>query len=453
LLTATSAVGQRSQLIQLSSNAFSSATKAPVTSTFKILTNFVGNNTASPGGQLEFHYQASPSTTSVNVLTIAGNGVISFAPTQTFPGTIASVSATSPLAATTTAGATSVALNETTLVSDISPAISSNLSGTYAQLGAPNTFTQTQTFNGNTFINAAEYAQVSDGNGIEALDSGSGVAILGLASQTAGSIGVLGTLNATSGLSKSFTLLNSDDGFNPGVWADAPDNSNVQNSSALIATADNSYAGIFFNDSSSIPTITVLNNASGGPTGNVVGLSNVMRVGGPSGTCGFSQSGNLSCTGQVKSIVPTNDGVRQLETYSVQSAENWVEDYGSAQLSHGAAIVPLEAAFAETVNTGVEYHIFLTPGGDCKGLYVTNKTPGSFEVRELGGGTSSIPFDYKIVAKRTGHETQRLVDVTARLKLETDQARLKALPQPLQRPGSFTRHLPASASLAPAVKR
>ena len=41
----------------------------------------------------------------------------------------------------------------------------------------------------------------------------------------------------------------------------------------------------------------------------------------------------------------------------------------------------------------MEYHVFLTPNGDCKGLYIAAKTPTSFEVRELGGGTSSVRFD------------------------------------------------------------
>jgi hypothetical protein len=31
----------------------------------------------------------------------------------------------------------------------------------------------------------------------------------------------------------------------------------------------------------------------------------------------------------------------------------------------------------ETVNTGLDYHVFLTPNGDCKGLYVSQKSPTS----------------------------------------------------------------------------
>ena len=41
-------------------------------------------------------------------------------------------------------------------------------------------------------------------------------------------------------------------------------------------------------------------------------------------------------------------------------------------------------------------------------------------MHELGGGKSDIAFDYKIVAKRTGHESERLVDVTEKLHTELD---------------------------------
>jgi hypothetical protein len=34
----------------------------------------------------------------------------------------------------------------------------------------------------------------------------------------------------------------------------------------------------------------------------------------------------------------------------------------------------------------VEYHVFLTPDGDCEGLYVIARTATGFEVRELRHG-------------------------------------------------------------------
>jgi hypothetical protein len=43
---------------------------------------------------------------------------------------------------------------------------------------------------------------------------------------------------------------------------------------------------------------------------------------------------------------------------------------------------------------------------------VTNKSANSFEVRELGGGTSNVRFDYRVTAIRRKYETVRFADHT-----------------------------------------
>ena len=98
--------------------------------------------------------------------------------------------------------------------------------------------------------------------------------------------------------------------------------------------------------------------------------------------------------------------------YAVQSPDNWFEDFGSANLSNGSATVLLDPNFAATVNTSVEYHVFITPKGDSEALYVANETASGFEVHEHGGGRSNIAFDYRIVGRRKGFENVRLEDVT-----------------------------------------
>jgi hypothetical protein len=372
------------------------------------------------------------------------DGLVTFAPTQTFPGTgqgtITGITTTGPLTGAGTTGSVALGLD--------TAALETTLNGVYAQLGADDTFTGFQTFS----IGAVAYQGFGPGaaallgfgsNGstgtFGSSDSGSGVmgtstngeGVLGNAAQAPKAVGVFGYLNSANGLSGSYGLLNTDDGLSAGMWADAANGTTA----ALIATADDAYGAIFYNNSTIFPTITALNNAPGGATGLVkTGIATVLRAGGPGGVCGINQSGSMACTGQVKSLMTTRDGASQLETYSVQSAENWVEDYGSGHLIGGRAFVALEAAYARVVNAGMEFHVFLTPGGDCKGLYVTNKTAGGFEVHELGGGTSSIPFDYKIVAKRSGMESERLVDVTDQMKTETEGTAFKPLAHPLTKP-------------------
>lgn len=99
-----------------------------------------------------------------------------------------------------------------------------------------------------------------------------------------------------------------------------------------------------------------------------------------------------------------------------------MEDFGSGVLHSGVAVVNIDPTFAETVSDTAEYHVFLTPKADSKGLYVINETATSFEVRESGGGTSTLAFDYRIVAKRRGFETVRLTDVTERFNAERARA-------------------------------
>ena len=179
---------------------------------------------------------------------------------------------------------------------------------------------------------------------------------------------------------------------------------------ALLATADASVAGVFINNSQYGPAILAQNtNHSGGG-----GFADVIRAVGSGGSCGISGGGDVSCTGQLKALAKTQGGSHQVETYSMQSSENWLEDFGSGNLQNGVATIRLEQTFADAANTEVEYHVFLTPRGDAQALYVTNQSANGFEVRESGNGTHSVAFDYRIVAKRRGHETERLVDVTVR---------------------------------------
>jgi hypothetical protein len=122
----------------------------------------------------------------------------------------------------------------------------------------------------------------------------------------------------------------------------------------------------------------------------------------PNGAAGYFD-GNLFVTGQIfagikDAIVPFPDGSNRL-LHCMESPEHWFEDFGSARLKRGRATVKLDADFAKVVMLD-DYRVFLTPEGDCKGLYVRSKRGASFEVRELQGGTSSIAFSYRIVAKR-----------------------------------------------------
>jgi hypothetical protein len=118
------------------------------------------------------------------------------------------------------------------------------------------------------------------------------------------------------------------------------------------------------------------------------------------------EDGDMTATGSKSAAVDTRKyGTRKM--YAIESTEVWFEDFGTAQLMDGMAIIEIDPIFAETVNLGVGYHVFLTPIDGWAPLYVTNKTPTSFEVRDADG-KANIAFDYRIVAKRLGYEDLRM---------------------------------------------
>jgi hypothetical protein len=127
---------------------------------------------------------------------------------------------------------------------------------------------------------------------------------------------------------------------------------------------------------------------------------------GTPGSCSIADGGNLNCTGTKSAVVSIQNEQRLM--YAIESPEVWFEDFGTDTLKDGLVVVDIDPLFAATINLD-DYHVFLTPLGNCQGLYVTNKTPTGFEVRELGSGNaSSISFDYRIAAHRLGYEDDRL---------------------------------------------
>jgi hypothetical protein len=170
--------------------------------------------------------------------------------------------------------------------------------------------------------------------------------------------------------------------------------------------ADNGMAGVFQNNSpDGFTTLSAgAENASSFP----FSASNSAT----GDSCEIDAQGDLLCTGTTNAVAPLDGGARRVALSAIQSPKNWFEDFGSAQLSSGSAVVAIDPDFAQTVNTATDYMVIPVPNGDCKGLYVTNKTPTSFTVQELGGGTSSIRFDYRIVVLRKNYENVRFADHT-----------------------------------------
>jgi hypothetical protein len=108
--------------------------------------------------------------------------------------------------------------------------------------------------------------------------------------------------------------------------------------------------------------------------------------------------------GSKNAVVRTEDGSRLM--YSEEATEVWFADYGFGQLEGGTAVIHIDPIYAQTVNMNKPYHIFLQAYDDAI-LYVTNRTPDSFEVH-LREGSDTAEFSYRIVALRLGHEDTRM---------------------------------------------
>ena len=233
-----------------------------------------------------------------------------------------------------------------------------------------------------------------------------------------------------------------------GVWGDT--SSSAPFAAGVVGSADDAQGVVALNNST--------NNAH--PTAKILNFENtahnvaVLFASGSFGSCTSDTDGNLGCTGAITQNVAVANGAKQVAVYSMGSPQNWFEDLGSGQLSGGASTVVLDSAFAETVDANSEYHVFLTPEGDCRGLYVSQKTANGFEVHELGGGQSNVSFAYRIVALRRGYENLRLEDKTAILaKMKDSMPKPSAIPAtrwtPPARPKPFT--APANSANAGAV--
>jgi len=113
-----------------------------------------------------------------------------------------------------------------------------------------------------------------------------------------------------------------------------------------------------------------------------------------------------SVTANVKAaVVPFPDGSKRV-LYCMESPDHWFEDFGTAKLKRGRATVKLDADFAKVIKRA-DYRVFVTPEGDCGGLYVHGKSAASFEVRELMGGKSNVAFSYRIVGRRKDIKERR----------------------------------------------
>jgi len=327
-------------------------------------------------------------------------GLVTFASGQTFPGagTITGVTAGTDLKGGGTSGKVTLNVDTTKVVTGVTAGtdltgggtggvLTLNLDTTQVPtLAGANTFAGAQTINNSVTItsSSAQALTVTGASSDGVYSSGSYAGLFGQGTGTTGT-GVIGQ------------------GYNGGHF--------VGSTGDGVSGGSTSGNGVY----------------GGGVTG-VYGSGTSIGVNGIGPSYGVLAQGNLGATGTKSAVVVLPDD-RVVSLYAIESPENWFEDFGSGTLQDGAVTIALDATFAQTVSPETGYHVFLTPNGECEGLYVSQKTAKSFEVHELRSGKSSVAFDYRIVARRKGLETLRLEDVHAdRETAETIRQQIAARP-------------------------
>jgi hypothetical protein len=257
-------------------------------------------------------------------------------------------------------------------------------------------------------------------------DSTSGSGVLGSATaETGTNYGVFGASASTSGRGV-YGYATTTTGTNYGVFGETQSDAGYGVYGRAWATTGTAIAVYGVSNSPSGYGVYGVGNATTGTSFGVRGWSNSPSgtgvqgyawsttgtnygvygyAGSPSGY-GVYFSGGLAGTGTKSAIVETQDhGWRTL--YTIESPQNWFEDFGQGTLAGGEAVVAIEPIFAQTVNLEQPYHVFLTPLGNC-GLYVAEQTATSFTVRALNGAACDVGFHYRIIAPRLDYEDLRL---------------------------------------------
>jgi hypothetical protein len=408
-----------SQILEYNGSAWSCATSATGTVTS------VASGTGLTGGPITGSGTLSINTSQVPLLASANT----FTTNQTVNGTLT---------------ATSFSGNGAN-VSNVNAASLGGIAASgYPTLAGINFSTGFSDFDGSEPDWEVEVSNDGGGNGIIASMTSSSANSAGIYADAPNSttgLGVFGQQGSASGEQSTVSGL----GRGIGVWGDGGTTSSGM---GIAGSVDDGDAGYFRNNSSSgWQTVWIESDNADAIPFEAFNSSN-------DSYCYVDTSGDLNCSGSKNAVVPIDGGAKIVAMSAIEAPQNWFEDAGAGELVNGVATITLDRDFTQTVNTEKDYKVFPVPNGDCKGLYVTNKTATSFEVRELGGGTSNVRFDYRIMALRQKYENVRFADHTHEIaQTKAMQLRASKLPLHSNKPGTSQLRSASRAKLAPATSK
>lgn len=114
-------------------------------------------------------------------------------------------------------------------------------------------------------------------------------------------------------------------------------------------------------------------------------------------------NGNLHVTGVKHSVVKTSQGYVGINAY--ETADYYFGDIGENNTGvKSQVVIGIDKIFNETVNTSVQYQVFITPYSDCH-VWVDKRFGNRFVVKS---DQPNAEFGWEIKAKRKGYENYRL---------------------------------------------
>jgi hypothetical protein len=266
------------------------------------------------------------------------------------------------------------------------------------------------------------------GQGVLGENSGSGIGVYGVAGSSgigvqgysSSGIGVLGQTNSVNTAAiKGFNQNTSGIGI-IGLGNNIANFNNIGTGAGVLAQGEN--FGII--GYASTPTGTNTINKWAGYFDYLPSANGFAFVGGRSGSTDYAILSN-----GVKSTMVKDDQNRNRIMYCTEAPEVLFQDYGAAQLVNGRVHVTIDPLLARNiyVSTDKPLKVFIQLEGDCKGVYVTNKTTSGFDVIELQHGTSNTPFTYQLIANRADVKDQngRVVSSFARIRFPVGPDRMK----------------------------
>jgi hypothetical protein len=143
------------------------------------------------------------------------------------------------------------------------------------------------------------------------------------------------------------------------------------------------------------------------------------------GNYGVYSNGTIRGTSFTTTTMSPTDASKVIEYSVLEGGEAGTYYRGTAQLQSGTAVVILPEHFSlMTEEEGLTVQV--TPRADCNGLYVAEVTTASIVVKELGEGTSNVPFDYLINGIRVGYLDYQVPRESAELMPEEEGTHVPA---------------------------